>query len=143
MPDELEELRIWFRSLGASVAAVDFERARPLFSPGVVSFGTHEMFVSGLDNLERDQWRNVWPKISDFEFLVDQIVGSIDGGTAWAAVPWTSTGYHDTGAPFDRPGRATVTYHRVAGAWCATHTHFSLKPGTPPRTYGPRSPPAG
>ena len=58
------------------------------------------------------------------------------GDAAWAAVPWSSTGYHENGEAFDRPGRATATYVRENGKWLATHTHFSLKPGTPPHTFG-------
>lgn len=137
MADELEPLRAWYRTWGAYVAAVDFDSAKPLFANDVVSFGTHAtFFVSGLEALYENQWSRVWPNISDFQFLVDELVGEIDGNTAWAAVPWTSTGYHEDGTPFDRPGRATVTFRRDGDRWLGTHTHFSLRPGVPWTTFG-------
>lgn len=137
MDDDLDALRDWFRTWGNHVAAVDFQSARPLFSSDVIGFGTHAAFVTGLDALQKEQWQKIWPNISGFRFLVDDLVGAIDGDAAWAAVPWTSTGYDETGAAFDRPGRATVTFRREAGLWRGTHTHFSLHPGVPQRTYGP------
>ena len=134
--DQLEELREWYRQWGACVAAVDFESAKPLFSEKVTGFGTYAEFVHGLDALYGEQWSKIWPKISDFRFNVEHLVGEIHGDAAWAAVPWSSTGYHENGEAFDRPGRATATYIKKDGKWLGTHTHFSLKPGTPPHTYG-------
>ncbi len=138
MEKDLDELRHWFRTWGGHVASVDFQSARALFSADVIGFGTHAAFVVGIDVLQKEQWEKIWPNITGFRFLVDDLVGAIDGDTAWAAVPWTSTGYDETGASFDRPGRATVTFRRVAGQWLGTHTHFSLQPGVPQRTHGAR-----
>ena len=90
--DELEELREWFRFWGDCVAAVDFESAKPLFAERVVGFGTYVEFVHGLDALHGEQWSKVWPKITDFRFNVEHLVGEIHGDAAWAAVPWSSTG---------------------------------------------------
>ena len=139
MGDDLEELRAWFRTWGEKVASVDYAGARPLFDDAVVSFGTFAAFVSGIDHLQENQWERIWPKISGFEFLVDDLAGAIQGDAAWAAVRWTSCGYHEDGTPFDRPGRATVTFRRQGGEWRATHTHFSLEPGVPAQTYGAKA----
>ena len=133
---DLEPLRDWFRTWGGYVSAVDMDSARPLFTDDVVGFGTHATFVRGLDALYSEQWSKIWPNISDFRFEVEHLVGEIGTDHAWAAVPWSSTGYHDDGTAFDRPGRATVTYRKVDGQWRGTHTHFSLAPGVPPRTFG-------
>lgn len=133
---ELQPLRDWFRTWGKYVDAVDFESARPLFSDDVIGFGTHAAFVKGLDKLYGEQWSKVWPNIADFRFEVEHLVGEITGDTAWAAVPWSSRGFHEDGTEFDRPGRATVTFRKSGNNWLGTHTHFSLEPGVPPRTYG-------
>jgi ketosteroid isomerase-like protein len=138
MSDNLEPLRDWFRRWGVCVAGVDYNAARPLFATDVIGFGTHAMFVSGLEALQAEQWEQVWPNIDGFEFLVDELVGEVSGDSAWAAVPWISQGYHQDGTSYERPGRATVTYRLQSGQWLGTHTHFSLRPGTPPRTYGKR-----
>jgi hypothetical protein len=49
-----------------------------------------------------------------------------------------STGYTEGGKAFDRPGRATVVLGRQAvdEEWIAQHTHVSLFPGTPSRSFG-------
>lgn len=136
----LEELRDWFAQWGEYIRDRDFESARALFAPDVVGFGTHMRIVHGLDALERDQWRNVWGSIDDFTFLTDEIEGgaSPDGLTAWAILPWHSTGFAEDGTPFSRPGRATIIFRRDEG-WRAIHTHFSLAPGTPQRSWGNRA----
>jgi ketosteroid isomerase-like protein len=136
--DGLEALRDWFGEWNRYVMACDFESARSLFDAAVSGFGTFAAMVHGREALEREQWRNVWPKITGFNFEVDKLHGDIRGEMAWAAVPWSSTGYHQDGSAFDRPGRATVVLKQEAGRWLGVHTHFSLAPGTPARTFGPR-----
>lgn len=133
---ELEPLRDWFREWNRHVSARDFECARGLFDVAVSGFGTYAAIVHGREALEREQWRNVWPRISGFRFEVDRLHGAIAGETAWAAVPWSSTGYHEDGTAFDRPGRATVVLRRENDRWLGMHTHFSLVPGTPARSFG-------
>jgi ketosteroid isomerase-like protein len=132
----LEPLRDWFRAWNRCLDTVDFARARGLFMPDVSGFGTHAAIVFGLDRLEADQWRNVWPQIADFRFHVDHLHGAMHAGHAWAACPWSSTGFHADGTPFPRPGRATVILTHTPEGWKGCHTHFSLEPGTPPRTFG-------
>ena len=132
-------VRAWFETLERCVRSVDYETARGIFAPDVVSFGTRAEIVSGLDALQAEQWSGVWPNISDFTFDLTSLHVAGNGESIWAAVVWTSTGYHEDGTPFARPGRATVTFARRGGRWVATHTHFSLKPGTPPRSYGRRA----
>ena len=135
-----DELRDWFESWAAFVRARDFVAARRLFDPEVVGFGTRMHVVRGLERLEQHQWRKVWPTIRDFTFVLDELScsASPDGLQAWAVVPWVSTGVGQDGRPFDRPGRATVIFVRdtVMAPWRAIHTHMSLAPGTPQRSYG-------
>jgi len=132
-------VRDWFERLGRYCAAVDYDAAEAIFAEDVVAFGTRMDVVSGRDALRRNQWEGIWGRIRDFRINMDSIHGGGDGQHAWGAATWTSTGFHEDGRSFDRPGRCTVALERRDGTWLAVHTHFSLFPGTPPRTYGPDS----
>lgn len=134
-----EAVEAWFKQLGACCAREDYESARELIADDVVSFGTSANIVEGRDRLEANQWTNIWPYITDFEFDVDSIRSFGSGDFAWGVSVWTSTGYTTTGESFHRPGRATVVLARREDGWRAVHTHFSLFPGTPQETYGPNN----
>ncbi|MER3406541.1 MAG: hypothetical protein C4289_16385 [Chloroflexota bacterium] len=123
-----QAVRSWLLELQECVRAVDFERARKLFDPEVVSFGTVAGIARGLPALEEHQWRRVWPYIRDFTFDLESLVWDAEGDTAWAVAVWTSSGFDVGGQPYHRPGRATVVLRRQRGAWRAVHTHFSLIP---------------
>jgi ketosteroid isomerase-like protein len=138
--DPVAATREWFARLGACCARVDYQAARPLFAADVVSFGTRADLVTGLDALQANQWEGIWPRIAAFRFDPDRIAATGTPDLAWGAATWTSTGFDEAGQPFPRPGRATVILARRAGRWQAIHTHFSLFPGTPARTYGPGTP---
>lgn len=131
-------VRQWFERLQACVEAVDYERARPLFVEDAIGFGTKAEVAVGRDTLEANQWSGIWPNIRDFQFDLAQLKSGGDGDVAWGVVTWRSTGFDAEGRPFERPGRATVIFERGQGEWRALHTHFSLFPGTPPRTFGPK-----
>ena len=140
--DDLEALRRWFERWGRLVAAVDFVPARALFDDGVAGFGTHMDVVEGLDRLEAEQWRRVWPTIEDFRFHSESLKAGVspDRLMAIGLCPWSSIGRHDDGTAFARPGRATVVFARATteDPWKGIHTHISLNPGTPQRSYGDR-----
>ena len=133
------EIRAWFETLQRCVRDVDYATARGIFAADVVSFGTRADLVRGQDALQAQQWSGVWPAIADFTFDLERLHADGSGDAVWAAVVWTSTGFHEDGTPFPRPGRATVTFARRDGRWLATHTHFSLNPGTPARSHGRRA----
>ena len=61
-------------------------------------------------------------------------------GMAMGAAIFHSTGFYKDGTHFDRPGRVTAALMRntVGAPWLATHTHVSLKPGTPSPSYANR-----
>jgi nitrite reductase/ring-hydroxylating ferredoxin subunit/ketosteroid isomerase-like protein len=135
-------VRTWIDDWGAEVAAVDLAAARLRFASDVSAFGTHADVVIGRDNLETEQWSQVWPAIEDFRFVTDemQILTSPDGLQAVAVVGWTSIGIDRDGHRFDRPGRATVVLARASidEPWLGMHTHFSLGRDVPQSTHGAR-----
>jgi len=141
-PQVHDELTAWFDAWDDYVDAVDFVAARALFHPDVVGFGTRMEYVAGLENLEQQQWRTVWGTIAGFKFLTERLISGVspDGLLAYGIVPWSSTGFHEDGTPFERPGRATVLFTRDGqdALWRAIHTHISLDPGTPQRSHGSR-----
>ena len=120
--------RAWFAELQAAVRAVDYERGKAIFRHDVVGFGTFTGVLDGLDHLAADQWMNVWPRIRDFTFRLDDLRVGRAGALLWAACPWDSRGTRPHGATFERPGRATVILMQDDGRWRAAHTHFSLYP---------------
>lgn len=144
--EQRDEIAAWFNEWDGYVRAVDFASARRLFHPEAVGFGTYMEYVRGLDELERRQWRSIWGTIEGFRFLTDRLICGVssDGRQAWGIVPWTSTGFHEDGSTFERPGRATVLFVRESpdDGWQAIHTHISLSPGTPQRSHGNRGEPA-
>ena len=139
-----DSVRTWIDGWGAEVASVDLAAARLRFAMDVSAFGTHADVVIGRDNLEAEQWSQIWPAIEDFRFLTDemQILTSPDRLQAVAVVGWTSIGIDRDGNRFDRPGRATVVLAResIDKPWLGLHTHFSLARDVPQSTHGVRPP---
>lgn len=130
----------WLDVFSGYVRAVDYASAAPLFHPQVLAFGTHRDVIPGLDAWIRTQWDNVWPRTTDFRFDLagTEVLASADGSMATAIAPWTSTGYHRDGTAFERPGRATMVFHRDGGRWVCTHSHMSLNRGVPQESHGDR-----
>ena len=141
--DDHDSIAGWLAEWGECIACLDFARARTLFDSGVVGFGTFSDLLVGIDDLEARQWRAVWPAISAFRFDLDGLWTEMspDRRLGHLAAGWTSTGAHEDGTPFPRPGRCTVTLRRAdpASPWLGTHTHFSLNRGTPAVSH--RNPP--
>lgn len=134
--DPVEAARQWFELLGRYCAAVDYDSNEAIFAEDVVSFGTKSAIVAGRNHLRKNQWEGIWGKIQDFKIEIENIHAGGGETHAWAIAPWSSTGFHEDGTSFERPGRATIILERRDGVWLSVHTHFSLAPGTPPRTYG-------
>ena len=134
--DPKEAIREWFARLSRNCAAVDFDSETVDFANDVASFGTKADIVVGLDPLRKNQWEGIWPNIKDFTVDLDSIHSGGDESSAWGIATWTSTGFNEDGTSFHRPGRATTILEKRDGRWLSVHTHFSLNPGTPPRTFG-------
>ena len=142
--DDVASVKAWLADWQPCVQQVDFVPARRLFDETVAGFGTHMDVVLGQDALEQNQWRSVWPTIDDFAWDFDgmRIGVSPDRRMAFLITTWTSTGYHQDGSRFDRPGRTTVILSRsdIESEWLGIHTHFSLFPNTPQKSFGNRPP---
>jgi ketosteroid isomerase-like protein len=67
------------------------------------------------------------------------VMAAPDGAIAVAIAPWTSTGFHEDGTPFDRPDRATIVLARQPdGHWLGVPSHMSLARGVPQDSHGKR-----
>jgi ketosteroid isomerase-like protein len=137
-PDDLAGVKTWFETLAAHVREVDYIGARPIFAPDMIAFGTFTDFMTGRDVAEQQQWRNVWSHIDEFRFRSDvRAIVSPDRLQAVGMAIFDSTGYHQDGTSYDRPGRATVVFVRdnVGASWSAQHTHLSLFRDVPTRSF--------
>jgi ketosteroid isomerase-like protein len=131
----------WFARFSECVRAVDYAAARPFWHPDIVVFGTYQELVHGLTAWTDAQWDNVWPRTDGFAFDLENtaVLASADGTMATAIAPWTSTGFHPDGTPFERPGRATIVLIRQPdGRWLGVHSHMSLQKGVPQDSHGDR-----
>ena len=135
MPTPDQDALTWLRQFEAACRARDFDTGRLMFAQDAVAFGTWAMAVHGLDNIEREQWRNVWPRIRGFTFEPVPEVRT-DGDTAWIAAGWRSEATGPDGKPFTRPGRATFILARRDGRWLCVHSHVSLQPTQSESAHG-------
>jgi ketosteroid isomerase-like protein len=139
-PADLNAVKAWFRELADHVQAVDFAGARHLFAEDFLAFGTFTDFMFGRELAEHNQWRNVWPTIDGFKWRLDDVKALVSPDRLFAVglAIWDSTGFYPDGTPFDRKGRATVSFSRAktGDPWVATHTHMSLFRGTPDVSHG-------
>ena len=126
----------WLAQWGECIASLDFARARTLFVPGVVGFGTFSDLLVGLDDLEARQWRAVWPAISDFRFELDGLWTEVspDRRLGHLAAGWASTGTREGWCPVPTSGTLhgdpAPGGHRLA---VARHPHpFFAEPRHPP-----------
>ena len=126
--DPIAPLREWLTAWHEAVRAKDFEAGKKMCAPDMVAFGTVAPFVTGIDEIMKAQWLNVWPNTKGFTIDVAGALGGIVGDHAWVAATWDSRGFRPDGAEFARPGRCTIIFARRDGRWLATHTHFSLSP---------------
>ena len=135
----LDEIKQWLTKFAHCVHSLDFEGGREMFFQDVVCFGSRAEILIGLDDLVERQWKAIWPNITDFHFQMDHLRCECHTTDEMACVivPWKSTGYHEKGTPFDRFGRMTALLIRDhnKNTWLAKHTHYSLNPGTPNKTF--------
>jgi len=143
MEEDVALVRRWFQCLQLHVQTVDFVGARNLFAEDVVTFGSFNPFTVGREATEAEQWRTVWGRIDRFRWDLDglRIIISGDRCTAIGMAVFASTGYTESGTPYERPGRATVVLSRgaVGEEWRAQHMHVSLFRDVPARSFGSKA----
>jgi ketosteroid isomerase-like protein len=137
MPDARTEALEWLATFEAACRGQDFAAGRCLFAHDAVAFGTYATAVHGLDNIEREQWRQIWTRIRDFQFDPDPTVEGA-GDAAWVAATWSSEATGPDGRTFTRQGRATFNLARRDGRWLAVHSHVSLLPTQSESAHGRR-----
>jgi ketosteroid isomerase-like protein len=130
----------WLEGFSGHVREVDYASARPLFHPEILAFGTHQDVLRSLEAWVNTQWDNVWPRTDDFRFTIAEthVLVSDDTTIAVVVAPWTSTGFNVDNTKFDRPGRATIVFHRSGATWLGVHSHLSLNRFVPQSSYGNR-----
>jgi ketosteroid isomerase-like protein len=141
-PATAAEVRDWLERFSGCVREVDYAAARPFWHPDVVIFGTYQELIKSLSSWTQFQWENVWPRTADFRFDLanSTVMASPDGTMAVVIAPWSSTGFHKDGMPFDRPGRATIVLVKQPdGRWLGVHSHMSLARGVPQDSFGKRA----
>jgi ketosteroid isomerase-like protein len=121
-----ERAAAWLLDMQRCVRSRDYRAARELFALDVQAFGTHSPAMHGLDALEREQWRQVWPCICGFTYRLDTLCVWSRGDGLYLSVEWDSEGVRDDGGRFNRPGRATLGLAERDGELVAVHSHFSL-----------------
>jgi len=136
-----ESVKDWLSRFAACVRDVDYAAAYPFWHEDIIIFGTYQELVRSRKAWTETQWDNVWPRTEGFTFDLANttVLASADGSMAVAVAPWTSTGFHADGTPFDRPGRATIVLARQPdGRWLGVHSHMSLQRGVPQDSHGKR-----
>ncbi|HXJ77783.1 MAG TPA: nuclear transport factor 2 family protein [Candidatus Methylomirabilis sp.] len=129
------EVLEWLQGFEAACRARDFAAGRRRFADDAVAFGTWAKAVTGLANIEREQWRNVWPRTREFRFEPNPIV-KVTGDAAWIAGVWSSDATGEDGRPFTRSGRATFVLARRDSQWLCVHSHVSLLPSQSASVHG-------
>jgi ketosteroid isomerase-like protein len=138
--DDVALVRRWFQRLQLCVQSVDFVSARPLFAEDIITFGSFNPFTIGREATEEEQWRTVWGRIDRFRWRLDELRTILSGDrcTVVGMAAFDSTGYTDSGTPYERPGRATVVLRRGALGedLVAQHMHVSMFRDVPRRSFG-------
>jgi hypothetical protein len=117
----------WLSGFQECVRALDYAKARSFFDEGVVSFGTQVNTVEvGLGDVEREQWREVWPRVRNFTYRLGDARFFGDQKCLCVLVPWDSVGVHVDGTTYDRSGRTTFILNERAGKLACVHFHSSL-----------------
>ncbi len=135
MSSDERDVTTWLAEFETACRNRDFSTGRRMFADDALAFGTWARAVRGLDNVEREQWKNVWPRIREFRFEMKPTIRA-GGDLAWIAAEWSTEATGPDGRPFTRPGRGTFVLARRDGRWQCVHSHFSLLPTQSETAHG-------
>ena len=94
--------------------------------------------VEGREVVIEKQWKSIWGTIKDFRFMTEtlQIRVSPDRLFAIAVLVWDSTGFHENGESYPRPGRAVgLRRDNVDAPWMGVYAP-ALNRGVPQQSFG-------
>ena len=129
------EVQTWLKEFETACRTRDFDTGRTMFADEALAFGTWARAVRGLPNVEREQWRNVWPRIREFHFEANPTIQA-GSDMAWIAAEWSTEATGTDGKSFTRPGRGTFVLAKRDGRWRCVHSHFSLLPTQSETAHG-------
>ena len=89
MTSDDRDVGTWLQEFESACRARDFDTARGMFADDALAFGTWARAVHGLENVEREQWRNVWPRIREFRFQEQPTIRA-GADLAWIAAEWST-----------------------------------------------------
>ena len=132
----------WIGHWGDLVAEVNFKASRPLFAEDAVAFGSKVEMMTSQAQLEAEQWRAIWPSIEDYLYdlstlELDRVAGPADGGRH-GDLPLHRPARRRQEIRAQRPRHRHLIRDTVSAPWICTHSHVSLKPGTPSPSHGKR-----
>jgi ketosteroid isomerase-like protein len=125
----VQSAEVWLRAFAKAVRERDYAGARAMCHEDVTGFGTVTPRFDGIDELQQEQWQQVWDQTEGFDFDVDSASIWADDSLVVAISEWSSTGVNRDGSRRARRGRATVVLAGADDALRAVHTHFSMSPG--------------
>jgi ketosteroid isomerase-like protein len=118
----------WLLRFSAAVREQEYAKGRELFALDVIAYGTFSVALEGLESLEANQWRHIWPATRNFSFDLDSVKCKGNSEFIWIGATWHSQGCCASGDWFDRHGRASFVLEQRDGKWVAIHSHHSISP---------------
>ena len=70
-PEDYASIKAFVDTFSDHVAALEFDDAAEQFDDNVVSFSSFRDVVVGKEQFVNEQWRNVWPTMTDFQLTTD------------------------------------------------------------------------
>ena len=96
----------WYDRWSGFVADVNFKPVRAMFAEDAIAFGSKVEMMTSQAQLEREQWRAVWPSIEDYRY------DTLDARSRHVARPADGDGRGDLPLHRPAPGRQEIRAQR-------------------------------